>query len=554
MKWINAETTSLKIGYFFTMSKQDVERSPDFYRSFIKTCLELYRISLSIQHDLLASDRKPGDEVAILAALAIGQYAEAYGIEQNFKTLILLEHFLKSSKHNYEALLLCVRTYLDIGASSLAMEYYSRLNVKNIQHGSIPWVMMTRISLLHPAPIQAMQLKRKPARIVDPLQEICAGLSWSESVQEILANEAGSMLEDRQYYAAFNTLTVKSALEHSYNRYLLFFEGERIARLCPQGRSQIAEFDNLLETFDLAKVVDDRDTSPFPVCDHILNHTASDYEGRQMPFPGNIWLHIQHQQSRSWHYLTHENLKEDGDISSQAQKDFRLEDSQEAGSLTQFEQWYFREIATSNTLAMKSGKNDQTDRLSRALGFIRFTQGSSMERLKENTVPLDKDSHACRYLLTHKWHWFQDRYLFLDMCNFHRIATTKVLSNTATKRKYEDTSILARKLCYEIEIHAEAIAQQALAVRQKLLESRELDQIVEVVANCPILEEVKDKNTDGGKDLPEDQIGILLRDLVGEEGIQQAAKDIIESWAEALYSLDEVARNVAHPKRTASTK
>ena len=367
------------------------------------------------------------------------------------------------------------------------------------------------------------------------------------------ANEAGSTLEDRQYYAAFNTLTFKSALEHSYNRYLLFFEGERIARLCPHGRSQIAEFDNLLEAFDLAKVVDDRDTSPFPVCDHIPKHTVSGYGGGQMPFPGNIWLHMQRQQSRSWHYLTHENSKEGGDISYQAREDLRPEDVQGAGSLTHCEQWYFRETAASITLSMKSGKNDHMDELSRALGFVRFTQVSNMERLKANTIPLDMESHACRYLLVQKWHWFQDRYLFLDMCNFHRIAATKVLSDKAIERKHREASLLARKLCHEIEIHAEMIAEQALAVRQKLLEPRELAQIVKEVMNYPIMEEVDNKNI-GDKDMPEDQIGTLLRELVGEEDIQQAAKDIIESWAEALYSLNEVARNVAHPKRTASTK
>ena len=139
VKWLTREINALKLDYNLVVSQSEDLLPPNMLPMFISNCLRLYRLSLHIEFDLPVSDRRAGDDAALLAAMGLirlynrdrrKSYANNTAL---IRSTIILENILSHSKHNYDALLLLVRLYMYFGAGSLAIERYSRLSLKNIQ-------------------------------------------------------------------------------------------------------------------------------------------------------------------------------------------------------------------------------------------------------------------------------------------------------------------------------------------------------------------------------------------------------------------------------------
>ena len=157
-QWVAAEINSLKLDYTLVVSRRERLESTPLMEAFVTNCLRLWALSLTLDQDgHTVTDRRCGDDAAILAATGC---IRLYGQQRQkglLRASLILEELLFYSPHNYEAQLLLIQTYISHGAATRAFQHYTRLDIKNLQHLSLYWVLFTRISTLHPLPSTVLE-------------------------------------------------------------------------------------------------------------------------------------------------------------------------------------------------------------------------------------------------------------------------------------------------------------------------------------------------------------------------------------------------------------
>lgn len=235
MLWITSEINVLKLEYNLIISRDDNKLKKGLLEGFVCNCIRLYRLSLLYDLDLPVSDRLPGDDAALLAAMGL---TRLYKTRQDFpehnnallRSIVVLEHLLLRSKHNYDALLILVRLYMFLGAGSLAMERYSRLSIKNIQHATVSWVLYTHISTIHPHPVTMTRKNGGGQTTLDPASDMAQALNWHKSAIGLCEKSVVSMQENGQWNMSLDALSTSFHVESGFSRLLLLVETKRIAR------------------------------------------------------------------------------------------------------------------------------------------------------------------------------------------------------------------------------------------------------------------------------------------------------------------------------------
>ena len=225
----------LKLEYNLVISRDDNTFKDGLLQGFICNCLRLYRLSLKYDLNLPVSDRLPGDDAALLAAMGL---IRLYKTRQKYpehnnallRSVVILEHLLLRSKHNYDALLILVRLYMFLGAGSLAMERYSRLSIKNIQHATISWVLYTHISTIHPHPVTMSRTNGGGQTTIDPASDMAQALDWHKSASGLTKNSVTSMQENGQWNMSLDALSTSAHVGSGFSKLLLLVEIKRIAR------------------------------------------------------------------------------------------------------------------------------------------------------------------------------------------------------------------------------------------------------------------------------------------------------------------------------------
>ncbi len=238
MLWITSEINVLKLEYNLVISRDDNTFKDGILQGFICTCLRLYRLSLKYDLNLPVSDRLPGDDAALLAAMGL---IRLYKTRQKYpehnnallRSIIVLEHLLLRSKHNYDALLILVRLYMFLGAGSLAMERYSRLSIKNLQHATVSWVLYTHISTIHPNPVAISRVNGGGQIAIDPASDMAQALDWHRSASSLCKKSVISMQENGQWSMSLDALSTGTHVESGFSKLLLVVETKRIARFLP---------------------------------------------------------------------------------------------------------------------------------------------------------------------------------------------------------------------------------------------------------------------------------------------------------------------------------
>ena len=237
VKWLTREINALKLDYNLVVSRNDDSLPSNLLPIFINNCLRLYHLSLHIGFDLPVSDRRPGDDAALLAAMGLirlynrdkeKSYANNIAL---IRSTVILENILSHSKHNYDALLLLVRLYMYFGAGSLAIERYSRLSVKNIQHATISWALFAHVSTIHPQPTKFLSADGKTQTIINPLEEIAQILQWYHTADALSTKSLHTMQENGLWNMCLDAFSTKLAISQNFIRHQLFVEGKRIQRL-----------------------------------------------------------------------------------------------------------------------------------------------------------------------------------------------------------------------------------------------------------------------------------------------------------------------------------
>lgn len=235
MLWITSEINVLKLEYNLVISRDDNTFRNGLLQEFICNCLRLYRLSLKYDLNLPVSDRLPGDDAALLAAMGLIRLYKTrrtYPEHNNalLRSVVVLEHLLLRSKHNYDALLILVRLYMFLGAGSLALERYSRLSIKNLQHATISWVLYTHISTIHPHPVSISRTNGGGQTIIDPNSDMVQALDWHKSAFDLSKRTVTSMQENRQWTMSLDALSTSTHIGSAFSKCLLLVETKRIAR------------------------------------------------------------------------------------------------------------------------------------------------------------------------------------------------------------------------------------------------------------------------------------------------------------------------------------
>lgn len=227
IQWIASEINLLKLEYFIVVSRNHGTYYKDLLEAFVGNCLRLYKISLPLGSDLPVSERQPGDDAAVLAVMALMRLLELGQKNAPLRCIVILEFLISHSKHNYDAMLILVRLHLHFGSGWLAMEHYSRLSIKNLQHATMSWILFTRISTIHPFVTSVARAHQSPTNF---LKNISLGIEWHKVASKMNNASMNEMLNDGKYNMFLDALSTDSFLTEGFANFMLLAESHRISR------------------------------------------------------------------------------------------------------------------------------------------------------------------------------------------------------------------------------------------------------------------------------------------------------------------------------------
>ncbi|KAF3919440.1 hypothetical protein ABW21_db0209304 [Orbilia brochopaga] len=166
---VRERVTGLKFRFWIEIDDQERRPETSELNDFLQECFAVYTVSLQVDIDLLVTDMRIGDELLLLVAKGLMCiYASRQHSTLPLRiAIIVLEHLVSNSKHNFTALLLLTRLYAIIGALSCATIEYQRLSIKQIQNDSLSHHLLTRLSTLLPFANSAAAKLLHPTDVAD---------------------------------------------------------------------------------------------------------------------------------------------------------------------------------------------------------------------------------------------------------------------------------------------------------------------------------------------------------------------------------------------------
>ena len=230
VSWITSEINALKMDYYLVISHDDNAHSRHLIDAFITSCLRLYKLSLALGANLPASERQPGDDAGILAAMALIHLFRNGERAALLRGALLLEFILSRSKHNYDALLMLVRIYISMGAGSLAMKHYAQLKIRNSQNATISWVLFTRLSTIHPFPVDPHISFGQEKALCDPAHCLKMALDWQRGSEAQIFRGINQILHNGQYNTLLKALSFLERSQLDFEKFVNVMEWRRIER------------------------------------------------------------------------------------------------------------------------------------------------------------------------------------------------------------------------------------------------------------------------------------------------------------------------------------
>ncbi|KAG8525466.1 uncharacterized protein KY384_009110 [Bacidia gigantensis] len=255
---IISQINLLKTNYYLLLIRSSPQHRLDLAAPFIATCLKLYKASTLLNLQLPQSDRSPADDVLVLAAMVLIQIYRQGQKNAVLKSIVILEHLLSQSRHNYEALLILVQLYAYLGLGSLALDRYSRLSIKNIQHASMSWALFTRLSTIHPQSVRASHNSHH-STIDNPTVELNQALKWHRGSTLLTDKSLALTLDNRQYRLILGLLEAQETIQNGMSKAILQVESNRLDHL--NGHGDKSKNHPIFEPLQLR---DNRDKSAFP--------------------------------------------------------------------------------------------------------------------------------------------------------------------------------------------------------------------------------------------------------------------------------------------------
>lgn len=215
--------------YYLVVSQDWNCHRTDLLTAFVSNCLQLYQESLQFEFELPSSDRRPGDDAGLLAAMGLVRLFKTGRRDALLHSILIFEHIMLQSRHNYDVLLLLVRLYMFLGAGSLAIDRYKGLSIKNIQLATVSWVLYTRLSTIHPYPA-TYPAGGKVQTTVVPIDDMLYALRWHKSAEDLSRKALHSMQASGNWNMSLDTLETNRAIFEGFARCLFLAESKRIER------------------------------------------------------------------------------------------------------------------------------------------------------------------------------------------------------------------------------------------------------------------------------------------------------------------------------------
>ncbi|MCJ1404693.1 hypothetical protein MMC11_007919 [Xylographa trunciseda] len=229
-EWILSEINYLKQAYTLIVSVQAGLDNTKLLKSFVAVCLYLYKISLPLSRGLPISERQPGDDAAILAAMACIHLFDDGDDRSLVRAAAILEMLLSNSAHNYDAQLIIIRVYVYLGLGVQAVSHYARLDIKHLQYLTNSWILFTRISTIHPHPFPVVLSKK--IELTSPAIMLKTALSWGHRQNKQVEGGIASFFEYDSLFELLQHLEYQKTTEVAVLvKASIMAEAKRIARL-----------------------------------------------------------------------------------------------------------------------------------------------------------------------------------------------------------------------------------------------------------------------------------------------------------------------------------
>ncbi|CAG8027283.1 unnamed protein product [Penicillium nalgiovense] len=234
-------------------------------------------------------ESRPTDDFCIIAAMALlqpipaGQTSEKVNNTALIRAAGILERLLIDSPHNYEAILMLIRIYLLLGAGSIALRWFGKLSVKQVQYESVAHNLFTRFATIHPHP--APPIEDAEYKDFDAQVALIAALDFYRNASVTIKNSLIKGLDDGNYVSLDDTIELQKRIRDSICRRMWALDLRRMQRI-RKGNHLVLHEDIAQDT---SQAQDHRKYDGFMNLER-CDQSSFEHRLRAGPIPGENWL------------------------------------------------------------------------------------------------------------------------------------------------------------------------------------------------------------------------------------------------------------------------
>ncbi|KAL9591101.1 MAG: hypothetical protein Q9203_000100 [Teloschistes exilis] len=516
----------------FPLGMAPLSEAPAKLEAFALKCIKIHGSrAMTPTNGSSGTERFPEDDAGILAASALvrlyhlGDYQNAL-----LRAAAILQHIITISPFNYEALVVMTMLRAKLGDGLGAAAFYHKLSVKNIQLTTVPWLLCTRISTIHP---HRPHLDHSNATLKrtgeDPIEHLSQALDYYVHLRDADQRDLAGFVDAAQYSNMMEAMDSLDFPHSGFSKYMLYVEYARTARL--SGMKSNAKYEALAGSLPAA-TWDDRDRTPVPRWEH---HASVPLDEMLLPgdWPGEALLARQLMIAAAFNMTTQGNTSFDYYNVLQYEVNFaRSSPSENSVEMDQF----MLAMHCASILVRYDQKLPE-DHARKQNWEIVTTNMQWIQAFleKENKEVSKMEMHKERFLWcisdsidAPDWKFFHAMYIGIDSCNLIKKLTDRIEMDNRKFRLIDsewasEKIQTLRKLCDE---YRDTVHRKAGRLREEFSDERHHSEMVHHIIG---------QSADSGA---EDPIAGEIRGACGEEAARLLVRSLCRGWAEALKNVE----------------
>ncbi|KAL9584560.1 MAG: hypothetical protein Q9212_002051 [Teloschistes hypoglaucus] len=517
----------------FLVGMAPFSEGPAQLEAFALTCLKIHASRATTPTDgNSGTERFPEDDAGILAASALVRLYHL-GDHQNalLRAAAILQHIITISPFNYEALVVMTMLRAKLGDGLGAAAFYHKLSVKNIQLTTVPWLLCTRISTIHP---HRPHLDHTNATLKkageDPIEHLSQTLDYYLHLRDADQRDLAGFIDAAQYSDMMEAMDSMDFPHSGFSKYMLYVEYARTARL--SGMKSNAKYESLAGSLP-ATTWDDRDRTPVPRWEH---HAYVPLDEMLLPGDWPTEAHLARQfmvaaafnmtdqgnTSFNYYHVLQYNVGSTP-FSSELDSSVEMDQFKLAMYCTSIIIRYDQKLPDNHTRKQNSELVTKNMKWIEALLERKNKEVSKMEIRKEQFLWCISDT-----IDAPDWKFFHTIYTGIDSCNLVKKMTDRLEMDNRKFRLIDsewasEKIQTARKLCDE---YRNTVHHQAARLREEFSDERHHSEMVQHIIG---------QSADPGA---EDPIAGEIRGVCGEEAARLLVRSMCRGWAEALKNVE----------------